>query len=327
MLDPENIYVDPQMAPIIEQMLAQMSGREPFGTAAPEMMRQRFNNDIAAWNENPPDLPRVVDGTIEGPAGPLNYRLYDPVGDGEPLPCMLHFHGGGWVVGDYETNDRTLRLLAKLSGVAVLSADYRLAPENKFPAGMNDCVAVSRYVHEQAAELGVDPTRIGISGDSAGGNLALATALELRDRGENWLRFMLLVYPALSPEGNSRSRRILGNGEYGLGTDAMEFFWSQYLNEVSERKNPLVAPLLANMSGLPSTLIVSGGLDALQDDAFQLEKKLHRANVSNQHYYYPGMVHGFFSMTNFLDVANEAVADAAAVMASRLAGSSGSECG
>ncbi len=220
-----------------------------------------------------------------------------------------------------------MRLLAKKTGVAVLSADYRLAPEHKFPAGLDDCVAVTRYVHERAAELGVDPTRIGISGDSAGGNLTLATALKLRDSGDNWLRFLLLIYPALSPDGDTRSHRLFGNGEYGLGTDAMEFFWSMYLNDESERKNPLAAPLQADMSGLPSTLIVSAGLDALQDDARQLERMLVEAKIPHQHFYYPGMIHGFFSMTNFLDVANEAVEAAATVIIEQLAGDAGSSSG
>jgi len=312
------IYVDPQMGPIIEQMITRMAEREPFGTVSPEVMRRRFNEDTAAWNENPPALPRVVDGTIDGAAGALRYRLYDPVGNGAALPCLLHFHGGGWIVGDYATNDRTLRLLAKISGVAVLSADYRLAPEHKFPAGLDDCVAVSRTVHERANDLGIDPERIGISGDSAGGNLALAAALKLRDEGEDWLKFLLLVYPALCPKGDSGSHRIFGQGEFGLGTQAMEFFWSLYLREAGERNNPLAAPLLANLDGLPYTQIVSGGLDALQDDAYRLEQLLAKARVPHEHRMYPGVVHGFFSMTNFLDVANVAVEEAAAVIAQQL---------
>ncbi len=315
----EEIYVDPQMAPIIERMLAQAAERESLGSVAPEIMRQRFKSDTATWNDKPPRLPRVLDGTIAGPAGPLQYRLYDPIGNGTPVPCLLHFHGGGWIVGDYETNDRTLRLLAKLSGAAVLSADYRLAPENKFPAGLDDCVAVSRYVYEQAEELGLDRSRIGISGDSAGGNLALATALKLRDASETWLKYLLLIYPALCPKGDSKSHRLFGQGSYGLGTEAMEYFWSAYLSDVDERNNPLAAPLLADLSGLPFTQIISGGLDPLQDDAFRLEELLARADVPHQHRTYPGMVHGFFSMTNFLDVAVDAVEATAVIVAEKLA--------
>lgn len=309
--EPDGIYVDPQMRPIIERMLARMAEREPFGTVSPDVMRKRFDDDVAAWNENPPELPRVVDDVIEGPAGPINYRLYDPCGDGHPNGCLLHFHGGGWIVGNYTTNDRTMRLLAKKSGVAVLSSDYRLAPEHKFPAGLNDCVAVTRYVHEHADALGLDPSRIGISGDSAGGNLALATALRLIDDGDSFLKFLLLVYPALDPSGDTKSHRIFGQGDYGLGTAAMEIFWSMYVTGDSQRQNPLAAPLLANKSELPFTSIVSAGLDPLQDDAYALERQLTRAGIPHEHRMYPGMVHGFFSMTNFLDVANQAVEEAA----------------
>jgi acetyl esterase len=323
-VEPEEIYVDPQMAVVIERMLARMTEREPFGTISPELMRERFNQDISPWNENPPEVARVVDGVIEGSAGPLNYRFYDPLGDASHrAPCLLHFHGGGWIVGDHLCNDRTLRLLANQSGVSVLSVDYRLAPEHKFPAGLDDCVAVARHVHEQADEFGIDSECIGISGDSAGGNLTLATALQLRDSGENWLKFLLLIYPALSPSADSWSHRRLGNGDYGLGSDAMEFFWNAYLGDERERSNPLAAPLLADFSGLPPTTIVTGGLDALQCDAFELEAKMTRARVENTHRVYPGVIHGFFSMTNFLDVANVAVKDAASDTIKYLANASG----
>jgi acetyl esterase len=200
----------------------------------------------------------------------------------------------------------------------VLSADYRLAPEHKFPAGLDDCVAVSRYVHEQADKLGIDSARIGISGDSAGGNLALAVALRLRDNGESWLKFLLLVYPALSPSATSWSHRLLGTGDYGLGSEAMEFFWNAYLDDKAVQNNPLAAPLLADLSALPPISIVTAGLDALQCDAYELEKKLQQAGVVHKHSYYPGVIHGFFSMTNFLDVACAAVEDAAADMAKYL---------
>ena len=320
-LEPEEVYIDPQVAPILEQMKQRMAEREPFGTVAPELMRQRFNQDIASWNKNPPHVARVVDGHIEGPGGKLNTRFYDPLNNGDPAPCLIHFHGGGWIVGDYKTNDRTMRLLANRSGVSILSADYRLAPEHKFPAGLDDCVYVTRYVHEHADELGIDATRLGICGDSAGGNLALASAMTLRESGENWLKYLLLVYPALSPDADQWSHRVLGNGDYGLGNMAMEYFWSAYLKDESARTNPLAVPLLGTLSGLPPTTIVSAGLDALQSNSFALEEKLKDAKVEHTHRFYPGMIHGFFSMTNFLDVAQTAVNEAAADVALYLGGS------
>ena len=154
-------WVDPQMVPIIERMTARIAERGPVGSVTPDMMRERFRDDTRAWNENPPRIAAVSDGWIDGANTPLSYRLYDPFGDGRSMPCMVYFHGGGWIVGDYACNDRTMRMLARDSGVAVLSADYRLAPEHPFPAGLDDCVAVMRNLYKQADELGIDRNRMG----------------------------------------------------------------------------------------------------------------------------------------------------------------------
>jgi acetyl esterase len=304
------IYIDPQVAPIIERMLETLAERGPMGSALPAVMRQRFNEDVKAWNQDMPTLPSIKELVCDTPAGPVPLRLYDPSGSDEPLPCLVFIHGGGWIVGDLDTNERTLRVLALESGVRILSVDYPLAPEHPFPEGLDACLGVVRWVRENGAGWGLDPDRLAVGGDSAGGNLALATALDLRDAGENFLQFALLIYAALSPRPHSHSHRMFGGGDFGLGTVAMDYFWSQYLPE-DERNNPRAVPLLSNMDRMPPMYLVTAGLDPLTDDSAALAKQLEVLDIAVEHRHYPGVIHGFFSMSLFLDAGAKAVSEAA----------------
>ena len=310
----KDVYIDPQIAPILERMLAVMTERGPMGSVPPAEMRKRFNEDVSGWNLELPDIYNTEDFDIECEAGRIPVRIYDPVEREKQLPCLIFIHGGGWVVGDLDTNERTMRLLALKSGIRVLSVDYPLAPENKFPTGLDACVAVTRWIRENAPQWGIDPTQLAIGGDSAGGNLALATALDLRNAGENWLKLGLMIYPALSPNTDTESHRDFGQGEYGLGTDAMHFFWREYLADETQMSDPRANPLLADMHSLPPMYIVTGGLDALTDDSRSLDQKLKESGIEVDHQHYPGMIHGFFSMALFLDVGQKAVSQAAAAL-------------
>lgn len=314
------VYIDPQMAPVIQRMLETLAQRGPVGSASPEVMRRRFNDDVKAWNQDLPELPSVSDRICDTSAGPVQVRLYDPDSDRECLPCLVFIHGGGWVVGDLDTNERTLRLLARQSGVRILSVDYPLAPEHPFPAALDTCTEVVRWVRRHGVDWGLDPGRVAIGGDSAGGNLALATALDLRDANESFLRFGLLAYPALLPESQFESHRRFGSGEYGLATADMEFFWSCYLGDDSQRVNPRAAPLLANMRDLPPMFLVTAGLDPLTDYSRQLAAKLKAQGIPVVHRHYEGVIHGFFSMSLFLDAGEKAVGDAATALRRALCG-------
>lgn len=314
----QDIYIDPQITPILERMAAVMAERGPIGSVSPPEMRERFNEDVSGWNLELPDIHHTEDFHIEYEAGHIPVRIYDPVNRDNQLPCLIFIHGGGWIVGDLDTNERTLRLLALESGIRILSVDYPLAPENKFPAGLDACVAVTRWIHENASQWGIDPERLAIGGDSAGGNLALATALDLRNAGENWLKLGLMIYPALSPHADTDSHRIFGQGEFGLGTDAMHYFWDAYLADQAQKNDPRANPLLADMHTMPPMYIVTGGLDALTDDSRRLEQKLKESGIEVDHRHYPGMIHGFFSMALFLDVGQKAVTEAAATLRSTL---------
>jgi len=309
-------YIDPQVEPLLERMLATMAERGPVGSASPTVMRQRFNEDVSAWNLDLPDIHKVEDFAIncDSCARIVPVRLYRPIDTDKAMPCLVFIHGGGWVVGDLETNERTLRCLALASGVSILSVDYPLAPESKFPTALNCCVAVMRWLREHGPDRGIDPDRMAIGGESAGGNLALATALDLRDAGAYWLQLALLVYPALSPDTNSQSHKLFGQGDYGLGSAAMDFFWGEYLPDKSAQDDPRASPLLANMDDLPPVYIVTGGLDALTDDSNSLARKLEAVGTPVMRRHYPGVVHGFFSMALFLDAGQKAVAEAAAAL-------------
>jgi len=318
----QDIYIDPQIEPILERMLGVMAERGPIGSISPPEMRERFNEDVSGWNLELPEIHHTEDFQIETGAGLVPVRLYDPVARDTELPCLIFIHGGGWIVGDLETNERTMRLLAIRSGIRILSVDYPLAPENKFPVGLDACVAVTRWVRQNGRDRGINPDRLAIGGDSAGGNLALATALDLRNAGENWLKLGLMIYPALSPHADTESHQSFGQGEFGLGTDAMHYFWGEYLADASQKSDPRAVPLLADMHSMPPMYIVTAGLDALTDDSRILETRLRESGIDAIHRHYPGMIHGFFSMALFLEVGDKAVNEAAAALAEALNGPS-----
>ncbi len=314
----KRIYVDPQVEPILERMLTVTAERGSIGSVSPPQMRERFNEDVSGWNIDLPEIHNTEDFQIESGSGLVPVRLYDPADRDTELPCLIFIHGGGWIVGDLETNERSMRLLAIQSGVRILSVDYPLAPENKFPAGLDACVAVTRWVRKNGRDWGIDPDRLAVGGDSAGGNLALATALDLRNADENWLRLGLMIYPALSPHADTESHHNFGQGEFGLDTDAMHYFWGEYLVDESQKNDPRAAPLLADMHSMPPMYIMTAGLDALTDDSRVLEQKLKASGIEVTHRHYPGMIHGFFSMALFLDIGSKAVTEAAAALAETL---------
>lgn len=304
----EGYELDPDMKIVLARMLERMATRPPMGTSTPAEMRARFADDIVAWNVDPPALPLVEDRVVPTRHRAVPVRLYDPIGDGDPLPTMIYFHGGGWVVGDLNSNDRALRLLALESGVGILSVDYCLAPENPFPAPLNECLEVARWVHRNGASHGIDVERLAIGGDSAGANLALATAIDLRDAGERWLRYLLLVYGVYAREHDTASHRLFGNGLFGFGTDAMDALWSLYLGRDGSADDPRAAPLRARLDGLPPACVVAGQLDPLRDDSRRLAGRLAATGGNVEFVECPGVIHGFMSMTRELAVAQRATA-------------------
>jgi acetyl esterase len=226
-------------------------------------------------------------------------RVYrSGAGDG-PLPTVVFFHGGGWVVGTLETHDPYCRALATEAGVVVVSVDYRLAPEHKFPAGVEDCLAATEWVLEHEAELGGDRSRVFVAGDSAGGTMATVVALLLRDKGVTGLAGQILMYPVTGyydpPTGS-----YLANAEgYGLTRKGMTWFWNHYLNHKDEAFDYRAAPLLApSLRGLPRAFVVTAEFDVLRDEAQAYAKRLEEAGVDVTHVFVEGMNHGFAASAN-----------------------------
>jgi acetyl esterase len=224
------------------------------------------------------------------------------------------FHGGGWVVGDLETADPTARHLTAGATCVVISVDYRLAPETKFPGAADDCYAATVWAAQQAPRLNGDPSKIAVGGDSAGGNLAAAVALMARERGGLSLAFQLLVYPVTARDFDMPSYRQNAEG-YGLTLDAMRWYWDHYLQHPDDASNPYAAPLVAeNLKGLPPALVITAECDPLRDEGEAFAKRLQAAGVPTTYSRYNGMIHGFFGMAAVLDKGKQAVAEACAAL-------------
>ena len=257
---------------------------------------RRHNHDRApslAGEVEPVAL--VRDGRLPGPAGELGYRLYSNA-PGKTLPALLYIHGGGWVIGDLDTHDSICRGLALRAGCVVVSLDYRLAPEDPFPAAVEDAWAGLLWLHQHAGELGADPDRLAVGGDSAGGNLSAVMALRARDRGGPGLAAQLLIYPVTDCDLNTPSYREQGNG-YGLTRDGMIWFWTNYIPEPERRKHPDASPLRAtDHSGLPPALIITCELDPLASEGIAYAEQLKKSGVRVEHVHEPGMVHAYIRM-------------------------------
>jgi acetyl esterase len=241
----------------------------------------------------------VEDVSIPGPAGTMRARHYLPVntvpinGSGTE-PLLVFFHGGGFVIGDLDTHDGLCRLICRDAGVHVLSIDYRLAPEHKAPAAGEDCYAAYRWALEHAAELGADPARVAVGGDSAGGNLAAVVSLQARNDGVQLPALQLLIYPVVDFNSETRSKTLFADGFFLTKRD-MDWFQAQYVQGASiDEADPRVAPLLADdLAGLPPALLLTGGFDPLRDEGNQYAAKLAAAGVPVDHRQYGSLVHGF----------------------------------
>jgi acetyl esterase len=251
--------------------------------------------------------------------GDVPVRIYRPAGP-TPMPLLVYFHGGGWVIGSIETHDVTCRELADASGCMVASVDYRLAPEHRFPVAAEDCYAVTAWLAAHAAELGIDARRIAVGGDSAGGNLSAVVAQLARDRGGPALAFQLLIYPATDAACDTASHRENADG-YLLTADSMTWFWGHYLGgDAAAKADPRCSPLRAkDFRGLPPALIVTAEYDPLRDEGETYGEKLRAAGVPVTITRYPGMIHGFFAMGAFLDQGRAAVDQAARALRTALA--------
>lgn len=239
---------------------------------------------------------QVSQRVVPGPESDLAVRVYRPLGLTEPLPTIVYYHGGGWVTGDLRSHDAPCRIIASVAKCVVVAVDYRLAPEHPFPAAFDDAVAAFQLVRDQTTDLGGIPGRVGVMGDSAGGNLAAAVSVACRDDAEGGPVAQGLIYPAVDMSFSSHSHQSMGSG-YGLDHDAMLWFREKYLPNPADYTDVRAAPLLASdHSNLAPALIITAGFDPLRDEGRQYADVLAAAGVPVNYRCYDDMMHGFFNM-------------------------------
>ena len=293
--------------------MVRAANRPAFETVGAAEARLLYMAGRRVLAPEPMLVAEMRDLTLPGPGGPIPLRLYRSSADAV-LPVLVFFHGGGWVVGDIETHDTVCRHLANRAECAVVSVDYRLAPEHKFPAAVEDSFAATLWIADNAAALGVDPARLAVGGDSAGGNLAAAVSLIARDAGAPRICYQLLIYPATDAAMRHESIARFAEG-YVLTRPTMRWFYEQYLRDPSDaadwRVSPLVAPDLAR---LPPALVLTAGYDPLCDEGDAYAARLTAAGVPVQHRRFPGQIHGFATNGKIIRAAESALDEAAAAL-------------
>ena len=298
--------LDPQAQAFLDQVKAM--GLPPFE----EMTVEQAREAILGMRElaGPPEAIDTEDRTVPSPDGDIPARIYIPAGDG-PFPVLVYFHGGGWVIGSLETIDAPLRALANRAGCVVVSIDYRLAPDHKFPCAPEDSYAATRWVAEHAASFKGDPAHLAVGGDSAGGNLAAVVALMARDRGGPPISYQLLIYPVTNHDYSTPSYQENAEG-YLLTKNSMVWFWNHYLQSAEDGRNPYASPLQAkDLSGLPPALVITAEYDPLRDEGEAYANRLRQAGVATETKRHDGMIHGFFQMAGVMDQGKQAIEEAA----------------
>jgi acetyl esterase len=316
----------PQARALID--LLEERGVAAMHTLSPQESRRLYRERRHVVQPDPPEVAQVQALSAPGPHGAIALRLYRPLpshgvsvgaGAAAALPVLIYFHGGGWVIGDLDTHDTLCRELANGAGIAVISVDYRMGPEHRFPTAVDDCIAATRWVQAQAATLGLNPQRIAVGGDSAGGNLAAVVALHARDAGDLPLAYQLLIYPATDMRRVAPSHTRNGQG-YLLTSDTISYFRGHYITQDAQDLDWRASPLLhPNLRNLPPALVLTAGYDPLRDEGIEYAQALSLAGNRATHIGFERQIHGFILMGRVIDEANEAVAICAAQLRRALA--------
>ena len=306
--------LDPESQRLIDLMAA--ANRPAWNTLSPQAARDLYLSLRPGAQGPRPAEVTVVDRTIPGPAGELAVRLYRPASApaDAKLPALVYAHGGGWVFGNLDSHDVLCAQLALEAGIAVFHVDYRLAPEARFPGAFDDVVAALKWVAANGASVGIDPTRLAIGGDSAGGNLAAAVSLWARDHGGPRLLMQLLAYPVTDAVARAESYRHFEDG-YGLNAVTMEWFFDHYTPDRTSRGDWRVSPLrAASLAGLPPALVVTAGYDPLRDEGRAYAWRLQQEGTQADLVEFGGMLHGFLSSPMLLHGARRGTTICAAAL-------------
>ena len=283
--------------------------RDPIEDVRADYLRSR-----AYWNEDSPDLAKVLNLTAPAPAGAVALRLYCPRDGGGPLPVLLYCHGGGFVYGNLDSHDNICRQIASRSGWAVLAIDYHLAPEFNFPTPLEDVQAVIDWLDREAGELGLDAGCVAMGGDSAGAGITVGVALELKASRPDYLKKMVLAYGNHGLGNDCRSVRIYGGEAYGLDDNKRAFYRASYYAKPEDARDPRNAHLTAELSGLPPAFIAMAELDPLHDNGPAFAAALAAGGVECALKTYAGVLHGFLHYTRMCRVSVEAHDDIAAAL-------------
>ncbi len=304
--------LDPQAKALLDLMVER--GVPPTHTLNPQDARRFYLDRRGVTQPAPRDVAEVQQLSASGPHGAIPLRLYRPANAALGSPTLVYYHGGGWTMGDLDTHDVLCRQLADESGFVVVAVDYRMGPEHRFPAAVDDVLAATRWLQAQADTLGLDATRFAVGGDSAGGNLAAVVALAWRDAGEAVpLKFQLLIYPATDMRLTAPSHTSNGQG-YLLTADTIRYFRGHYLSP-EQYADWRASPLLhADLSGLPPALVITAGFDPLRDEGRQYADALSAAGSPAQYVCFERQIHGFITMGGLLDEAHTAVGLCAAAL-------------
>jgi acetyl esterase/lipase len=307
------VTLDPDAAAVYKAF--QEAGRPPYESGTPTQARAMYLAGRPVSNPEPPELESTKSLSIPAPHGAIPARIYTPKTlrktNGDLAPCLVFYHGGGWVIGDLDSHDVVCRKLAHEGELIVISIDYRLAPEHKFPAAIDDAITAIKWVASNAKQLGVDATRLMVGGDSAGGNLAAVVALAARDGDGPKLAGQVLIYPATDfamkhPSHSEPETSIL------LTHSVIKWFCNHYLNGPADIDNWKASPSRAKtLAGLPPAYVLTAGADPLRDEGDEYAKRLKEAGVPVTYKHFPGQFHGFFTMGKLLQQANVAASDIA----------------
>jgi acetyl esterase len=262
-------------------------------------LRQQLRTMVTLMDEPAPALARIEDLKIPGPAGPMPARVYDAAGGAGARPALAYFHGGGWVQGDLETHHGLCARLAQRAGIMVVAIDYRLAPEHKFPAAVEDCLAAYAWLRAHGREIGADPARVGVAGDSAGGNLSAVVSQLAKARGLSVPTCQVLIYPATDFSMDTASHRDLAEGHI-IPRDRVLWYAQQYLRSDADKTDLRASPIRGDLEGQPPALVITAGFDPLRDEGHAYAEGLRKTGGDVVYREYPGQIHAFVSLTKVI---------------------------
>lgn len=314
------VTLDPEIAFFLAEMKARWAAHPPFDTLGFPEQRAVCEAVRARWAEGGPEMARTTEWTFDPGAGELRIRVYVPEGTAEPAPALVYLHGGGFTLFSIDTHDRLMREYAERGGFAVIGVDYPLSPEAKYPVALDRIEALMLWLKDHGGELGIDPTRMAMGGDSAGANLSFATALKLRERGEiDLVSAILSNYGYFSTDiSDEAEARFGGPGSIMDRAEALQYF-ANYLNGPDEADDPFACPLHADLTGFPPVLLVIPEIDVLAEQSAAMETRLRAAGVAAHGKTYRGATHSFLEAMSVSALAREGIDDGAAFIRAHLA--------